>query len=668
MPSKRTRVERDSMGAMRVPADAYFGASTQRAVLNFPVSDLRLQAPFITALALIKHAAAVVNVKHGKLEKRLGQAIGRAALEVARGNFAEHFVVDVFQTGSGTSTNMNMNEVIANRAIELLGGKRGNRTMVHPNDHVNAGMSSNDAIPTATHVAALMCIDGDLLPALRELHASLAAKVVQFRSVIKTGRTHLQDATPITLGQEFSGYAAQIANGAERLDPVRERLSFVALGGTAVGTGVNTRADFATAVLAEINVRTGLHLKEAVNHFQAQSTLDEVVQCSGTLRTLAVSLNKIANDIRWLGSGPRAGFGELALPAVQPGSSIMPGKVNPVIAESLVQVVAQVVGNDAAVSFAAQSGNFELNVMQPVAAFNLLQSLQLLASSCRNFSRQCIAGLQATERGPHSVEQGLALCTALVPAIGYDESAAIAKEAAATGETIRLVAQRRLGWDAARLDAVLDPAKMLAPDPAPRLLLGITGGIACGKSAVGDELERLGVIVFDTDHLSHELMSGPNPTYDAVLARFGADVASSPGGPIDRKQLGGIVFADAQALRDLEAIMHPAIDALLTQRINNVPPGKIPAALVPQLFEAGWQGRFDEIWCVWATRAVQRARLKKRNGLTDAQADALIDKQWDQERKKKLSHRRINNSGSPASTYAQVRRQLTAAKKAARLA
>ena len=454
-----TRVERDSMGEMNVPVDAYYGASTQRAVLNFPISRLRLQRSFIRALALIKLCAAEVNQECGDLEKKLAEAIKAAALEVAEGKFDEQFVVDVFQTGSGTSTNMNANEVIANRAIELLGGKRGDRKLVHPNDHVNQGMSSNDAIPTAIHVAALLEISHNLLPALEQLHAQLDKKANEFMPIIKTGRTHLQDATPIRLGQEFSGYAGQVERAIERLKTAQIRLSSVALGGTAVGTGINTRPDFASRVLEKLSKHVSFTLHETTNHFQAQSTLDEIVEGSGILKTIAVSLMKIANDIRWLGCGPRAGISEIELPEVQPGSSIMPGKVNPVIAESLCMVAAQVIGNDATITIAGQSGNFELNVMMPIAAYNLLQSIELLASASANFARQCIAGLKATKRGPELVEQGLALCTALVPAIGYDLSAKISHDAYESGATIREVARKQTNLSEEELNKLLDPFK-----------------------------------------------------------------------------------------------------------------------------------------------------------------------------------------------------------------
>lgn len=451
------------MGEMEVPSDAYYGASTQRAVINFPISDLRLSRTFIRALGLIKRSAAEVNLECGDLAEKNASAIAKAAQEVADGMFDEHFVVDVFQTGSGTSTNMNANEVIANRAMEILGGKLGDRHLVHPNDHVNFGMSSNDCIPTAIHIAALIDIKEKLKPALEELHKGLKAKSDQFMPVIKTGRTHLQDATPIRLGQEFLGYAGQVERAIERLEYSISRLSEVALGGTAVGTGINSRAEFPQKVLKKISKEIGIELKETDNHFQAQSTLDEVVDCSGQLKTIAISLLKIANDIRWLGCGPRAGISEIALPEVQPGSSIMPGKVNPVIAESLAMVCAQVVGNDATIAMAGASGNFELNVMMPVAAYNLLQAINLLASAASNFSKQCIQGITATDRGPQLVEQGLALCTVLVPAIGYDAAANISKLAFKTGKTVREVALEETKLTKEELDVLLDPFKMTAP-------------------------------------------------------------------------------------------------------------------------------------------------------------------------------------------------------------
>ncbi|MFN8659724.1 MAG: class II fumarate hydratase [Candidatus Obscuribacterales bacterium] len=459
-----TRVERDSMGTMEVPADAYYGASTQRAVLNFPISDLRYPRSFIRAIALVKAYGAEVNKEYGELDAKIADAIHKAAMEVAEGKFDKEFVVDIFQTGSGTSTNMNANEVIANRAIEILGGERGDRNLVHPNDHVNRGNSSNDAIPTAMHIAALLDMKEYLHPALKGLKVSLEKKSKEFWDVIKTGRTHLQDATPVRLGQEFLGYAGQIERAIERLEYAESRLSQVALGGTAVGTGINARKDFAQRVLAKISKNLGIKVVETTNHFQAQNTLDEVVDASGALKTIAVSLMKIANDIRWLGSGPRAGLGEIALPEVQPGSSIMPGKVNPVIAESVCMACAQVIGNDVVINTAGASGNFELNVMMPIATYDLLQSIMLLARVAENFQRQCVDGIKATERGPEMVERGLMMCTALVPEIGYDLSAAIAKEASKTGETIREVARKKTELTEDQLKKILDPSKMTEPD------------------------------------------------------------------------------------------------------------------------------------------------------------------------------------------------------------
>ena len=466
-----TRIERDSMGEMRVPVHAYYGASTQRAALNFPISDLRFPREFIRALGQIKQAAAQVNVSLGTVDPHIAEAIVQAAQEVIDGKLDEHFVLDIFQTGSGTSTNMNANEVIANRASELLGGSRGSRK-VHPNDHVNFGQSSNDVIPTAMHLAALVSIEQHLLPALQELQQALEEKANEFMPVVKTGRTHLQDATPIRLGQEFIGYAGQIERGIARLRHAQNELSEVALGGTAVGTGVNTHPNFASRVCQRLSELNGITVHETSNHFQAQSTLDNIVEASGSLNTLAVSLMKIANDIRWLGSGPRAGIGEIDLPAVQPGSSIMPGKVNPVIAESVCMVCAQVVGNHSTITVAGQSGNFEINVMMPVTAYNLLQSIRLLAASAHNFTVQCIKGLQATFKGPEMVERGLAICTALAPVIGYDAAADISKEAYKSGRTVREVAREKTTLSEEELDRILDPASMTKP--------GLEGGPAGG--------------------------------------------------------------------------------------------------------------------------------------------------------------------------------------------
>jgi fumarate hydratase class II len=454
-----TRTERDSMGEMQVPAAAYYGASTQRAVLNFPISSRRFTRPFIRVLGLVKLCAARVNAELGLLDEKTAGAVQQAAREVADGKLDEHFPLDIFQTGSGTSTNMNANEVIANRATEILGGEPGSK-LVHPNDHVNMSQSSNDVIPTAIHVSALVEIERDLIPALEHLQAALEAKSREFWGVIKTGRTHLQDATPVRLGQEFLGYAGQCERGVRRARHAAGELSEVALGGTAVGTGVNGQPEFASRVCVLLSEELGVTVRETTNHFQAQNTLDGVLEASGALRTIAISLQKTANDIRWLGSGPRAGLGEIALPEVQPGSSIMPGKVNPVIAESLLQAVAQVVGNDAAVLVAAQGGHFELNMMMPVAASNLLESIELLANSARNFADRCVSGITATERGPEMVERGLMLATALAPAIGYDRAAEIAKEAAKTGRTIREVARESTDLSDEEIDRLLDPEKM----------------------------------------------------------------------------------------------------------------------------------------------------------------------------------------------------------------
>ena len=448
------------MGKFDVPIDAYYGANTMRAVLNFPISELRFPRSFIRAIASTKLAAAQVNVELGELDSKLADAIVSAATEVADGKFDDQFVVDVFQTGSGTSTNMNANEVISNRAIEILGGEKGSRTPVHPNDHVNMGQSSNDVIPTCIHVAALGAIRTDLIPALRQLQGDLEKKADEFMSVIKTGRTHLQDATPIRLGQEFLGYVGQIERGIQRTETAASELSEVALGGTAVGTGVNAHPEFATRVCAKLSEILGVDVHETSNHFQAQSTLDNIVAASGGLKTIAVSLMKISNDIRWIGSGPRGGFGEIMLPEVQPGSSIMPGKVNPVIPESVCQVAAQVIGNDAAIAIAGQSGNFEINVMMPVAAYNLLQSIDLLAASAKNLAKQCISGLEATTAGPDMVERGLAIVTALVPHIGYDASAAIAHEAQETGKTVKEISLIRTDLTADQLVEILDPSSM----------------------------------------------------------------------------------------------------------------------------------------------------------------------------------------------------------------
>ena len=460
---RKVRNERDSMGEFTVPADAYYGTQTMRAVTNFPISGLRFPRPFIRALGQIKLAAAQVNAELGLLDTKLSKAVAQAAQEVAEGKLDDQFVLDIFQTGSGTSTNMNANEVISNRAIEMLGGVIGSRSPVHPNDHVNIGQSSNDVIPTAIHVSALVSTHDNLIPALEQLKGELERKAQEFMPVVKTGRTHLQDATPIRLGQEFLGYVGQVKRGIKRLQHAEEELSEVALGGTAVGTGVNTHPEFARRVCATLSEMIGIPVRETDNHFQAQSTLDAVVEASGALKTVAVSLMKICNDIRWLGSGPRAGIGEIELPAVQPGSSIMPGKVNPVIPESVCQVAAQVIGNDATIAVAGQSGNFEINVMMPVAAYNLIQSIDLLAAASRNLADRCVSGLTATAKGSEMVEKGLAIATTLVPLLGYDASAAVAKEAQATGKTIKEVALAMTDLSEEELDRILDPSAMTEP-------------------------------------------------------------------------------------------------------------------------------------------------------------------------------------------------------------
>src|SRR6266516_342172 len=476
--SEETRCERDLMGEMRVPINAYYGASTQRAVLNFPISDLRFPRQFIRALGQIKQAAAQANAALGTVDVQVAEAIVSAAQEVIDGKLDRHFVLDIFQTGSGTSTNMNANEVIANRASELLGGFRGylspgqGQRKVHPNDHVNFGQSSNDVIPTAMHLSALVSIEDDLIPALQMLQQALQQKADEFMPIVKTGRTHLQDATPIRLGQEFLGYAGQIERGIARMRQAQSELSEIALGGTAVGTGVNTHPEFAGRVCQRLSEMNGVTVRETSNHFQAQSTLDNVVEASGSLSTLAVSLMKIANDIRWLGSGPRAGIGEIDLPAVQPGSSIMPGKVNPVIAESVCMVCAQVMGNHTTITIAGQSGNFEINVMMPVSAYNLLQSISLLVSVTRNFTEQCVKGIKATTKGPEMVERGLAISTALAPIIGYDAAANISKEAYKTGKAVREVAREKTNLTEEELDRILDPESMTKP--------GLEGGPAGG--------------------------------------------------------------------------------------------------------------------------------------------------------------------------------------------
>ena len=436
----KTRTEEDSLGPVEVPENAYYGAQTQRATVNFVISGLRFQSSFIHALGLIKKCAAHTNYELGLLDGDRKTAISAAAQEVVEGKLDDQFVLDVFQTGSGTSTNMNVNEVIAGRANEMLTGRRGGRQPVHPNDHVNLGQSSNDVVPSAIHIAALMTVKSRLMPALELLRESLRQKSSEFASVRKIGRTHLQDAVPMTLGQEFSGYARQVELGIERLRAAAERLAELALGGTAIGNGLNAHPQFAAKTIARISQEAGCPFREAENHFEAQAAQDASVEASGVLKTVAVSLSKIANDIRWLASGPRCGLGEIDLPALQPGSSIMPGKVNPVIPEALIQVAAQIIGNDAAITVGGLGGYFELNTMLPIIAYNLLQSIELLASAASVFAERCVAGITANaEKCAANIERSLALSTFLAPTIGYDKAAAVTKKAYLEGKTIREV-------------------------------------------------------------------------------------------------------------------------------------------------------------------------------------------------------------------------------------
>jgi fumarate hydratase class II len=432
------RKEKDTMGTVMVPETAYYGPQTQRAADNFPIGSLKLPTSFNRALALLKKCAARVNEKLGLLDSKLADAIATAAQEVIDGQLDDQFVVNVFQTGSGTSTNMNMNEVLACRANEILTGKRSGKSPIHPNDHVNLGQSSNDVIPSVIHIAAFVSIRERLIPSLHLLQQSLAKKAKEFAAIHKIGRTHLQDAVPMLLGQEFSGYARQIELGIKRITAAEDRLCELALGGTAVGTGVNSHPEFAARVIALLSSQTNISFHEAANHFEAQAAQDAAVETSGVLKTLAVSLVKVANDLRWLASGPRCGIGEINLPSLQPGSSIMPGKVNPVIPEAVIQVAAQVMGNDTTIMMAGQAGNFELNVMLPVTAYNLLQSIDLLASAAGVFAEKCIDGISANaETCAGYIEKSLALATGLVPKIGYDKAAAVSKQAYESGRSIR---------------------------------------------------------------------------------------------------------------------------------------------------------------------------------------------------------------------------------------
>ena len=449
------RTEKDSMGEVNVPADALYGASTQRAVDNFPISGVTFDRRFIASLGLLKGSAASVAAEMGHLAPAMAEAIRQAADEVVNGDHDHEFPLDIFQTGSGTSTNTNANEVIAARATAILGEK------VHPNDAVNFGQSSNDVIPTVIHIAAVGAIEDDLLPSLKLLADELVVKSSEFRDVVKSGRTHLMDATPVTLGQEFGGWATQVRKGIERLTKVLPELHELALGGTAVGTGINAPEGFPAAVIALVAKRSDSQFREAGDHFEAQGSKDAAVMASGVLKTIAVSLFKISNDIRFLGSGPTSGISEIKIPALQPGSSIMPGKVNPVMSEMMMQVSAQVIGNDAAITWGGANGNFELNVMMPVIAHNLLESIRLLANASRTFATACVAGIEANEeRARELAERNAIVVTALNPHIGYDNGAKIAKEAVATGRSVRELVLEAGLMSAEELDAALDIKSM----------------------------------------------------------------------------------------------------------------------------------------------------------------------------------------------------------------
>ncbi|MCO6439181.1 MAG: class II fumarate hydratase [Phycisphaerae bacterium] len=464
MTTDQARIEKDSMGEMTVPDWALWGAQTQRAVENFPISGYRFGRRFIRAMGLIKQAAAKVNLELGKLDPERTHFIATAAQDVIDGKLDKHFVLDIYQTGSGTSTNMNANEVISNRAIQLAGGKVGSREPVHPNDHVNMGQSSNDVIPGAIHVALAEALKYDLIPALEHLHQQLHKKATAFDAIVKIGRTHLQDATPVRLGQEFAGYARQAQLAAQRATRAVEALRELPIGGTAVGTGINTHPEFGRRIAAELTKATNIPFTEAEDHFEAQAAKDAVAEASGLLKATAVGMAKVANDIRLLGSGPRCGIGELKLPATQPGSSIMPGKVNPVMSEMLVQVCGQVIAADVATTLACRESFFELNVGMPLMAHNLLEGIRLLTNGVRTFADRCVAGIEAdTERCAALIEGSLAMCTSLAPKIGYDQAAAIAKEAYASGKTVRQVAREKKVLSDADLDHTLDPMSMTKP-------------------------------------------------------------------------------------------------------------------------------------------------------------------------------------------------------------
>jgi fumarate hydratase class II len=454
----QTRIEKDSLGEVEVPAGAYYGAQTERARRNFPVSGLTLPRRFLAAVAMIKGEAAAVNEELGIVPSDAARAIRQAVAEVVGGKLDGQFPLDVFQTGSATSTNMNVNEVLSNRAIEILGGVIGSKKPVHPNDHVNAGQSSNDVIPTAIHVSAYIAIEEQLEPGLRRLADALGRKAEEFDPIVKIGRTHLQDAVPIRLGQEFSGYAQQARYALDRLAAVKPRLAELPLGGTAVGTGLNAPPGFAPKVIERLAAQTGCPFVTAPNRFEAMAAKDAAVETSGALKTIAASLTKIANDIRWLASGPRCGIGEISIPSLQPGSSIMPGKVNPVIPESVLMVASQVVGNDATITISGMGGNFDLNVMMPVIAYNLLQSIEILGNAAALLAERCVEGIEANrERCEELVERSLAMVTSLVPKIGYDAAAEIAKESVRTGRTVREICRERQVLPEDELNEALDP-------------------------------------------------------------------------------------------------------------------------------------------------------------------------------------------------------------------
>lgn len=462
------RTEKDSMGTMQVPDDALYGASTQRAVLNFPISGQRMPEGFIRGLGLVKWACASANEVLGRLPPEKAELIRKACEEVMEGKLNEHFPVDVFQTGSGTSSNMNLNEVVANRCAQMSGNPIGSHKPVHPNDDVNMGQSSNDIIPTVLHVSLAVAIRDNLVPALKCLHEALDAKAGEFADVIKIGRTHLMDATPISLGQEFSGYAMQLRKAVVRAEDCIDRMEALAIGGTAVGTGINCHPQFAQNVCAILAERTGIGFHEAENHFEAQAGRDDSVEVAGLLTTIAASLTKVANDIRLLGSGPRSGLGELSLPATQPGSSIMPGKVNPVMSEMLVQVCSYVMGLAHMTALAGRDGHFELNVNIPLIAHALHESVATMANGARIFAERCVAGIEVNkERCSELVERSLMLVTALNPYIGYDAAAQVAKKAFAGNKTLKEVLLEEKLMNPAEIDKALDPASMIHPTPPP---------------------------------------------------------------------------------------------------------------------------------------------------------------------------------------------------------